>query len=389
MSGCRRVLAPVVFLALAFSAVSTGRAQNLFAIQSIQPTTNGGIAIKWSTLPGAPNRVRYTDSLDQPWRDLWGAGFLPAVSQTNFSYTDSTASNVAQRFYRIRAGRNQVILSLVLDRSGSMAPMNLGGNGGLDVLKETVPVFLNYFDDALDRASMVSFSSTAIVDFPMGRPFNEAIATAVDALTADGWTASEQGLLKGWQQNESVVLPPDQPVVKAMVFFTDGLANTWQPGDLFTCGGIMRTNNIGPDLSLWNPATGAMIGGCTFPPCLHSITNQNACVSTARNCDEGGQHNNVASAMYDEAEARAEYWAEQARLQGIVIYSIGLGDPNGPPECGRPPLNPEFLKAVANDPSSANFNANQPAGVAIIVTNARDIQAALDLIAADILSRAP
>ncbi|HUI05736.1 MAG TPA: pilus assembly protein TadG-related protein [Verrucomicrobiae bacterium] len=308
---------------------------------------------------------------------------LPALFPGGPSWQTLTVGSHAQ------ATRPNLIMSIVLDRSGSMGPVDQGGDGGMDALKATVPVFINHFDDVLDRASMISFSYAATVGFPMGRPFKDAITTAVNALTPVGWTASEQGLLKGWQQNESVTPQGDEKIVRVIVFFTDGLANTWQPSDLFKCGTIMRTNNVGPDLSLYDPVTGAGVSGCSFPSCLHSINPPYGCVSTTKNCDQGSGHNNVASGMYNEAEARAEYWAQQARLQGNVVYAIGLGDPNGAKECGRSPINPVFLQTVANDPNGPNFvgDGSQPQGIALIANSADELPQIFEQIASAILAR--
>src|SRR5258705_5857944 len=62
-----------------------------------------------------------------------------------------------------QATRARVIMSIVLDRSGSMA-----GNGGDQALPPAVSSFVNHFDDVLDRAAMVSFASHS-------RPFDVAM----------------------------------------------------------------------------------------------------------------------------------------------------------------------------------------------------------------------
>lgn len=360
-------MASLLFVTSAAITLTTGNSQTPFAIQSIEPTNDAGYTIRWTTPPGLPNQVRYTDALDQPWRDLWGAGFLPAVNDTNFSFTDLTATNTAQRFYRIRAKRNHVVLSLVLDRSGSMM-----GNGGAVYLAPAVGAFIDHFDEVTDWASMNSFSYHARTDVPMERFFKTAIKNAANAMVFSGWTVSEQGLEKGRQQNESVVLPPDQPALKVIVFFTDGLANTWQYN--FNCG----LRNISPGHDLWDPNTGASANsGCVVPSTIPSIDGQTV-VNTFNDC-----------ALYDEAEKRALYVANLARSQGNIIYAISLGDPNGPTECGKPPINVPFLQAVANDPSSQSFDPNQPTGMAIFAYDVNQMLPSLEQIAADILSRSP
>ena len=104
MSGCRRWLVLIFVLSLAFAVLPTVRAQNQSGIQSVQPTTNGGIALTWSTSPGRSNQVMYTDSLGESWQDLPGARFLAGTNQFTLSYTDYPAADVTQRFYRIKNG---------------------------------------------------------------------------------------------------------------------------------------------------------------------------------------------------------------------------------------------------------------------------------------------
>ena len=265
-----------------------------------------------------------------------------------------------------QATRAKLVMSLVLDRSGSM-----NGNGGAANLPGAVTNFVNYFDDTYDRMSMNSFSYHARTDVAMGKPFKASIAAAVRNLVFDGWTASEPGLAKGLQQNQSVVIAPGEDVVKVIVFFTDGLANTFQY--TFNCG----VRNISPDRSLYDPNTGAPASsGCTIPSSIPSVSPPPATVNTSDSC-----------AMETEAQKRAVAMAALARQQGNIIYAVGLGNPNGLKECGFPPINPDFLKQVANDPTSPTFNPNEPAGEALLTSNATQLQALFQQIAAKILLR--
>jgi hypothetical protein len=381
VNGCRRLFASLFFAGFVAIVLTTGNSQTPFAIQSIEPTNGAGYTIRWTTPAGLPNRVRYADSLDSPWQDLPCAAFLPSAVDTNFSFTDSTATNVAQRFYRIRGGRNQVMLSLVLDRSASMQSMPIG-NGGMTILKLAVPLFIDHFDDRLDRASLISFACAARIDVPMTQPFTTTIISNVNALVADGWTASDAGLEKARQQNHNVSINPGETVLKIIVFVTDGLANTFQYYPLQCWEGTV-TNNISPNSGTWDPDQDCGGTACTFPPCLVSIDPSIGCVNRANDCPEGDR----SKGLYAEAEARALAVAKQARLEGNMIYAVGLGDPNNRGECGRPTINPYFLTSVTNDPSSFTYDPSQPAGMAIIVSDASQLSSALAQVAADILSR--
>src|ERR1022692_3637937 len=61
------------------------------------------------------------------------------------------------------ATRGKLVMSVVLDRSGSMSPSN--DNGG-PALQYAVPLFISDFSNTLDEVAMISFSDNATVDFP-------------------------------------------------------------------------------------------------------------------------------------------------------------------------------------------------------------------------------
>src|ERR1700733_9083376 len=75
------------------------------------------------------------------------------------------------------ATRADVIMTLVLDRSGSMQ-----SNGGSTALPPAVTSFISNFDDVNDIAAMVSFAGAASVDVPMQHPFKTKIDNAANAL---------------------------------------------------------------------------------------------------------------------------------------------------------------------------------------------------------------
>jgi Flp pilus assembly protein TadG len=267
---------------------------------------------------------------------------------------------------RAAAIRGRAIVSLVLDRSGSM-----NGNRGADALPGAVTDFVNLFSDSADMMSESSFSYGGITDVSMRQPFKADIITSVNILVFSGWTASETGLKRGLEQSRTVVTVPGDNQVKAIVFFTDGLANTFQY--TFNCG----DRNIAPYADLYDPVTGAYASsGCTVSNTITSIQPPHAQVDTTDRC-----------ALQAEAEARALVMADQARSEGNAIYTIGLGDPNGPQECGRSPLNVQFLKAIANTPDSATYNPNQPVGDFAIASDASQLQRIFQETAKKILLR--
>ncbi len=263
------------------------------------------------------------------------------------------------------ATRADVIMSLVLDISGSM-----NGDGGIAGLKIAVPDFVNQFSDANDRVAMVTFSCGATTPVPMTRPFRATIDTAVQSLNGISWTCSERGLTNGLVQNQGTPIVAGENVIKVIVFFTDGLANTWYwPG--FNCGPL----DMGPDKTLYDPNTLCDSKSCTVPATIAGLSGT---VNTGNQCSD----------MYAEAEARARAVASLARSEGNIVYAIGFGDPiNGPKECGHPPLNIAFLKALANTPDSTYYDSTQPSGDIAIGSDASDIDQLFQTIASKILLR--
>ena len=94
--------------------------------------------------------------------------------------------------------------------------------------------------------------------------------------------------------------------------------------------------------------------------------------------------------MNTEAQKRAEAVAKFARSKRIIIiYSIGLGDPSKPGECGGafPVLNAEFLKTVANRPGCLNHVDGQPEGDFAIAATVGDLDPVFRTIGGKILAR--
>ena len=162
--------------------------------------------------------------------------------------------------------RMNVIMSLVLDWSGSMfTPVQNGGSGGAlgGNLTRAVDTFIDNFDDNTDRAAMATFGSFAQVNVPMRYQFKAPIKNAEQNLTNLGRTFSQGGLTNGFQQIQSVSLNPGEKVLRVIVFFTDGFANTFQ--DNFSGCGVRNlgqsdpfNNATGPwDYSFMNPSNGS------------------------------------------------------------------------------------------------------------------------------------
>jgi hypothetical protein len=186
-----------------------------------------------------------------------------------------------------RSARGKAIVSIVLDRSGSMAV-----DGGAAALQSAGPTFVADFDNATDEVAMISFSSNAIVDVPINYNFKTPIDNAIAALRFMGGTfgtgAGNQPILSptigaplslAQLQNDSVVVLRGQKVVKVVVYFTDGLMNTVQ--DNFYCkgkggSGLTLVNYGGYDAGIsvgfFDPTSATtMWGTCMGMGCGHGF----------------------------------------------------------------------------------------------------------------------
>ncbi|HVM61748.1 MAG TPA: pilus assembly protein TadG-related protein [Verrucomicrobiae bacterium] len=300
---------------------------------------------------------------------------LPAIG--GYSWRTLTVGDSAQ------ATRTKVILALVLDRSGSMNPTTGTTKGG-STLPGAVQVFINYFDDTIDEASMASFASTATLDIPMEQPFKSDIITAANNMNWCGGTLSIGGLTNALLQENSVTIPANQVALKAVVFFTDGLANMIQQ-TLKCSATTSNTWNFGghdggTTVAFWNPATttkscadqnnscndGYNLSGCS-PPC-----NATQFYSTTNGVMEDFTQDNVTA----EAQYQCVQIANLMRANNILVYCIGLGGSS---------VDTNFLAEVAN--ANGVDDPRQPEGLALYASTPSDVQAAFVQVANDILYR--
>ncbi len=284
-----------------------------------------------------------------------------------------------------QATRGKLVMSLVLDRSGSMT-----NNGGSTALPPAVITFINYFDNSNDEVAMISFASNATIDVPIAYNFITPITNAVNAMRSKftGGTFGPGGLTAAKTQNDSVPVLPGQNVVKVVVYFTDGYANTIQ--DKLSCSGTLTLYNYGGydsgnTVDVFNPTTGTSLatydGVSSWTPyntCLKNVTKFTSAIN--------GQLKSLTRAnVTADAKYRALQTATAMRTEnpGMFIYSIGLGTN----------VDQAFLQQIANDPASSTYNPNQPEGQAVFASNypssqcSAQLQQVFQTIAAKILLR--
>ena len=311
------------------------------------------------------------------------------------------------------ATRSNLVMSLILDRSGSMSL-----DGGNVALQSAVPNFVDDFVTGTDHIAMVSFASNATVDVPLTTNLG-SITTAVGLLNFSGGTFGTGAgtnpcnaapciatdgppLSMADYQNSTVSYVQETKVV---VYFTDGLMNTIQ--DTFNC-----TNNP-PGPTLYN--YGGYDSGTTVAALVPTSGTQWADIPTNGPPPYGtgsgtcngvtsffSQQNNTTESftrahVTAETQWRALHTATAMRSETPVatyFYVIGLGNAVS----GDVPTE-AFLATLANDPngpstySGAVYNSALPPGLFLVVPDCpssactAELNTAFQTIAAKILLR--
>jgi hypothetical protein len=318
-----------------------------------------------------------------------------------------------------QATKQNLVMSLILDRSGSMGPnpscggaSNTTGDCGGLALQAAVPLFVADFSEGIDYLSMVSFSDDGRVDVAATTTFTSPIDTAVAGLVWDGGTFGTGAGTNTFDtvhgpplnladyQNSTVTFPAGQPYIKVVVYFTDGLMNTVQdvlgctnkapgPGQtLYNYGGqdsgssydffdpTKDTWETG-DLSYWygdGGTTGTQSGsGCspTVPPGKSQMCNGNPPLNKTYSCkgittflsqSAGKQVAFSRTNITTDAQYRAIYTANVLRQETPVptwIFVIGLGS-------AMTSSTEKFLATIANDNTGTYGNpvqSGQPYGL--------------------------
>ncbi len=324
--------------------------------------------------------------------------------------------------------RGKLVMSIVLDRSGSMT-----SDGGQTALVSAVPTFVNFFNNATDEIALLSFSSNARIDFPMGYNFQTPIDNAVSSMVFSGGTfgtgAGTQPIQSATMgapmsmadaQINTVPINPGQNVIKVLVYFTDGLMNASQ--DTFYCGPSAQNTLV--DYGGYD-ASGGNLVGFLDPTCSPDASDNN-CTNESGHISEWGSCNGSCPSgfPYDaagdicknasgapvttflsqqtglqtafsrtnvtaETQYRAIQTANAMRTEAVptFIFTIGLGP-------SVSPATQAFLGQLANDPTyTSTYISSQPAGQFFWIQNCpgsactSELTAAFQTIAAKVVLR--
>ncbi len=300
------------------------------------------------------------------------------------------------------ANRAPVVMTLVLDRSGSMDPniaLVVCGDQtkGGEYLPGAATQFIDIFDETLDQAAVVSFATTATTDLPMTKTFKTGangknVPAIVNNLNWNGYTCSECGLTNALLIQNAVKAPN---AIKVVVFFTDGQANTIH--GTFNKFPYLFGLQEGPEPDCHNPngpsnfyytnglgRAGSQNFVCSSGTCQGIPGNcGSTTISVANYTNALGQANRqfCASMVVEDAMTNCVLLAQTMRANSNFVYSVGLTAQNAlnPPDLA-------FLQSVANDPDGPSFDPTQPVGAAFQSTG-QDLSQVFQQIAADIILR--
>ncbi len=303
------------------------------------------------------------------------------------------------------AVRNPLVMSIILDRSGSMS-----SNGGAAALPTAVQNFISYFDEGVDTIAEISFSTLDTVDVPMTTSFATPIDNAAEKMIFGGATFAQAGLQDGF--NQILSQPIKTNIIRVAVFFTDGYANTDGLPTNVTTSTASTTHDVlnctgGNPPTTKNPASNTSVnyGGCapvecgagTTPffmnptsapsgsPYYTAVYCPNATASTPITFPvEAPGVSNALTVTNITADAtyRTEQLAEVMRnsTNNITIYTIGLGTK----------INLAYLQNLANVNGVVDKSETEGDEVnasCSSTTNCPELQSLFDIIASKILLR--
>jgi len=399
------------------------------------------------------------------WRSS-GASASVVVDSTSFpNYRTVTVTATAQAplyFLRVlkqqastinvisKAGRRDVMLMMVLDRSVSMMGIVAGtGQTACDLMKADAAAFVSYFAAGRDQLGLVAFGSSVFF-YPSTTSFTtpdangNTISSLIGQLTCNDNTSSAAAIAAAYQELQNVNNPNRMNVI---MFMTDGRPNGVTadyslPGLGITDGCTMPAGTPGV-IAQW--AGGALPTGSTagvmnatttainFPNDGHSLTGSSGCKFNGPNLTNVSQdipnlpsqdfYGNSLAGPYTQLNSATwpyttafnrigavsipqqiviastnalDNEATQVRTNATLhpyIYAIALMG-NGPVNDMPDPL---LLQKVANDPALAGDTGigltfyqsqiNQPHGYFALAPDASQLAVAFDSIAMQISIR--
>jgi len=255
-----------------------------------------------------------------------------------------------------------VDMVLVLDQSGS-----LEHQGVWDGLQTAANQFVRHFDDSIDQLGLVHFQIRAENAFEIDGLFTTAITNAIDNMNSAGDTNTGEGLRLALKQMRSKVVR--ERSAKVVVFFTDGRPTAF------------RDEINGQDRVIAVPMriTGRIRGLFDDPESLPMPDPAwpDDCAAAA-DCFGWTE-----ATVREEARQKGLHWADKIRSDGIVLYTIGLGNPSAADPIEMPDIG--YLELLANVGGIAD--GDQPRGRSYFAPSAAQLQDVFEQVARDLMVR--
>ena len=275
--------------------------------------------------------VQFSQDPNEARIEVAGTALMPTTLIKIVGIDEITVNAVAE------AQRRPLELSLVLDTSGSLDPVNAGIDA-IGYLRTASRQFVNYFDDTMDAMALTRFASGRIVYYSLASNFRTPIRNAIATFIAEGGTTAHDAVVAGHAEVEDPLRPG---AFRCMVFFTDGRPTSFR--DIWSISGSNVDGVIG---GMQDPADD--------PPDYLYSPFQMATPLYSYPTPPG----------WTTAMILAESWqrtldaGSDARDDGITIFTIGLGNPNAGP-IAQP--DPGLLVALANVETAENpLNPGSP-----------------------------
>jgi Flp pilus assembly protein TadG len=255
-----------------------------------------------------------------------------------------------------------VDMTMVIDQSGSLRLA-----GAWDELQDAAQSFVTYFDESIDQIGLVSYNSRATDRVPLGHGFVSPIQQSIQNMQSDGHTNVGEGLRLASLQLAGPAVR--DRAVRVLVFFTDGRPTAFRG----LIGGSDRV------LVINQTNTGRVRGYFDNPEQMPSDGNPtpDGC-RNVRSCFEWTE-----SSARQQSRTLGLQEADALRASGVLIYSIGLGDPSQSDPLWQPDL--DYLRNIANE--GGRVDNSQPQGRFYFAPSAAELQGVFDQVAQDLVVR--
>jgi Flp pilus assembly protein TadG len=283
------------------------------------------------------------------------------------------------------AERRPLSIAMVLDNTQSLRE-DFNGVDAIGYLKNAAQSFVGFFDDDMDKMSLVLFSTGTELRFPLGHDFSGKMKGQVQSMQALSFTNLSDGFIAGRQQLEN---DPDAASFRALVFFTDGRPTALR--------GVYPVDGVSYDAVITgkqDPAPGEPVYDelYAYDKLDHKFTPPVSYkASTFPNGMPRTTANLQALASFNFLQA-----ATAARREGITVFAIGLGNPRVTENYKKP--DGRLLMEIANvregvDPvtgepiANPSYDPNQPEGGFYFAPDADQLDAVFEQVAREIVLR--